>query len=683
MMKRILAFIAAICVALTIVSGAIADETLKLTGPEFVAQLDFKELENNKLLISTYDRDGNPVLNLTKNDFTVFRGEKMARILALEPLATSQEVSLNIVMVVDNSFSMKMRNAVQPVLSAMENIFKILRPIDNVTLIVFHDQNTISFGDRKLHVNWKQSSNVDELRAFLKDSFDRGLTEKTYLFEAMLAGVSKIQEMPSDANKFMIIFSDGEDINSEFKSSVVTGTAAGLSDFEAYAIDYMPEKQLDGFLNSFSKSHGGEALKAYDADELPSIFEAVSSKMIHRYVLSYYFPPTGKITMAPGIINIEEITTIDTSPMLNYTYFDTGSSAIPERYVLFNLQKDTTGFSENGLRGGQEKYLHVLNVIGSRLRQNTEATISIIGCNSDFGEEKGRTDLSRSRAESVRAYLQYIWGISPERMEISARDLPEIPSSSRLDLGHEENQRVEIRTDHLEILDPVRSTYIDIRSDADSIRILPQIESEYDLASWEITFFSDDEHIETISGDGVIQSDMILSSEAFLPEKLAGYDLLNATVALTDINGNTFEMESTPININFMRREQLRAQNLGYMVEEKYALILFDFDRAEIKERNALIINHIVNRIKAIEDVAVNIVGHTDIIGSEDYNIKLSERRAKAVYDQLLVELGKEKAHAIHYSGVGPFDPPYDNKLPENRALNRTVTITLIYQQKD
>jgi OmpA-OmpF porin, OOP family len=119
------------------------------------------------------------------------------------------------------------------------------------------------------------------------------------------------------------------------------------------------------------------------------------------------------------------------------------------------------------------------------------------------------------------------------------------------------------------------------------------------------------------------------------------------------------------------------------MVEEKYALILFDFDRSDIKERNAVIVNHIVNRIRAIEDVAVNIVGHTDIIGSEDYNIKLSQRRAKAVYDQLLVELGKEKEHIIQYSGVGPFDPLYDNILPENRALNRTVTITLIYQQKD
>ena len=682
-MKRIITLIASTCFALTIVSGAIADEVLKLTGPESVAQLDFKELENNKLLISAYDRDGNPVLNLTKDDFSVSRGEKMALISALEPLATNQEVSLNIVMVVDNSFSMKMRNAVQPVLSAMENVFKILRPIDNVTLIVFQDQNTMSFGDHNLHVNWKQSSNVDELRAFLKDSFDQGLTEKTYLFEAMLAGILKIQIMPSDANKFMIIFSDGEDINSAVKSSVVTGAAAGLSNFEAYAIDYMPEKQLDGFLNSFSKSRGGEAWKAYEADELPSIFEAVSSKMIHRYVLSYYFSPTGKVTMAPDTINIEEITTIETSPMLNYIYFDTGSTAIPERYVLFNLQKETDRFSENGLRGGQEKYLHALNVIGSRLRQNIETTINIIGCNSDFGEEKGRTDLSRSRAESVRAYLQYIWGISPKRMEISARNLPEIPSSNRLDLGHEENQRVEIRTDNLEILDPVKSTYIDIRSDTDSIRILPQIESEYDLVSWEINFISNEGPVETISGDGVIQSDMILSSEAFLPEKLTGYNHLNATVALTDINGNTFEMESTPININFIRREQLRAQNLGYMVEEKYALILFDFDRSDIKERNAVIVDHIVNRIRAIEDVAVNIVGHTDIIGSEDYNIKLSERRAKAVYDQLLVELGMEKAHAIQYSGIGPFDPLYDNILPENRALNRTVTITLIYQQKD
>jgi hypothetical protein len=182
-MKGIITLIDCHVYCFTFASGAIADEALKLTGPESVAQLEFRELENNKLLISAYDRDGNPVLNLTKDDFTVSRDGKMAQILSLDPLATSQEVSLNIVMVVDNSFSMKMRNAIQPVLSAMENVFKILRPIDNVTLIVFQDQNTMPFGNRNLHVNWKQSSNVDELRAFLKDSFDQGLTEKTYLLK--------------------------------------------------------------------------------------------------------------------------------------------------------------------------------------------------------------------------------------------------------------------------------------------------------------------------------------------------------------------------------------------------------------------------------------------------------------------------------------------------------------------
>jgi outer membrane protein OmpA-like peptidoglycan-associated protein/Mg-chelatase subunit ChlD len=682
-MKKIITLMTLMFVALTFVSGAMADEVLRLTGPESVTQLDFKEIENNKLLISAYDRDGIPVLNLTKDDFSLSRDGKIARILSLESLATSQEVSLNIVMVVDNSYSMKMRNAIQPVLAAMENIFNILRPIDNVTVVVFQDRNTLPFGDRKLHVNWKQSSNVDELRAFLKDSFDRGLTEKTYLYEAMLAGVLKAHEMPPEANKFMIIFSDGEDINSVFNSSVVTEAAAGLSNLEAYAVDYMPGKQLDAFLNSFSITHGGQSWKAFEADELPSIFEAMSSKMIHRYVMSYYFPPTGNITMAPSVINIEEITTIDTSPMLNYIYFDTGMSAIPDRYVLFNLQSETDGYSENALRDGQEKYLNVLNVIGNRLRQNTEATIKIIGCNSDFSEEKGRIDLSQARAEAVRAYLQYIWGISQERMEVSARNLPEIPSTSRLDLGREENQRVEIRTDHLEILDPVRSTYIEVRSDADSIRIIPQLESEFEFASWEITFLNDEGLVETMFGNGPIQEDMILLSEAFSPEKLAGYGHLRANVALTDINGNTFEIESTPISINFIRREQLRAQDLGYMVEEKYALILFDFDRADIKDRNAVIVNHIVNRINAIEDVAVNIVGHTDIIGSEDYNINLSQRRAKAVYDQLLSALGKQKEQAIQYSGVGPLNPLYDNVLPEHRALNRTVTITLIYHQMD
>jgi outer membrane protein OmpA-like peptidoglycan-associated protein len=114
---------------------------------------------------------------------------------------------------------------------------------------------------------------------------------------------------------------------------------------------------------------------------------------------------------------------------------------------------------------------------------------------------------------------------------------------------------------------------------------------------------------------------------------------------------------------------------------EKYALILFDFDSAEIKGDNAAILDTIVARIQALPSPFVRITGHTDSIGSETYNMTLSKRRAKSVYDQLKsAELDPEVS--LTYFGVGPHDSLYDNSLPEGRALNRTVTIDLEYEQR-
>ena len=77
----------------------------------------------------------------------------------------------------------------------------------------------------------------------------------------------------------------------------------------------------------------------------------------------------------------------------------------------------------------------------------------------------------------------------------------------------------------------------------------------------------------------------------------------------------------------------------------------------------------------------VAIVGHTDNIGKEAYNLKLSERRAKAVYDQIAAAIGETPSDTLTHMGVGSFDPLYGNGLPENRALNRTVTVTLEDEQ--
>ena len=670
---------------LTAASVVFGQPNLTVEGPESAARLDAKIIEDGKLLISVEDEQGEPIRNLSREDFTVLLKGKKAKVLSVEPLETSQDVSLNIVMVVDNSASMKQRNAVEPVLSAMDKILDILRPIDNLQMVVFKDGETMSFNEYKLHVVTRQSSDPAQLKAFLQESYGRGLTEKTYLYEAMLAGLSVVRNMPDDAHKFMVVFSDGEDINSAFESSLVQKAARDIPNFEAYSIDYMPGKKLDPFLSSFSLDHGGKAWKATDAADLAPLFEEVSSKLIHRYVLAYKFlyPPKGTAALAPGRITVEEITTIDSSPMLNYVYFDEGQGVLPERYKQFARQEDTVQFSEKALRGGLDKYHNVLNVLGSRLRAEPNATIRLVGCNSHYGKERGRTDLSRARAESVRAYLQYMWGIAPSRMEVEVRNLPKVPSTSRIEEGRAENRRVEILCDAPGILDTVQSTYIEIRSDAESIELTPRFSAEHGLKSWEMEVFSDSGTVWTTRGDGAPPATIVFPADMFTPEKLSTFGTLKAKIAVVDAEGQAFETVTAPIAIDFIQLEKQKAQNLGYMVEEKYALILFDFDRAEIKERNAAIVEQIVARMTARPDAAVNIVGHTDDIGKEAYNMKLSERRAKAVYNQIVSAMGDFGGRVVQYSGVGPADPLYPNDLPENRALNRTVTVTLIYEMKE
>jgi len=676
--------LALLCLLFTGQTG-ICQETFDIQKPEQAAEFTYQIIAPGKLLISASDSEGKPLRGLTARDFIFLRKGKPARILGVETLETSQDVGLSIVLVVDNSASMKQRRAVESILGAMENVYKIMRPIDNITLIVFNDDQTQTYGDKQLHVTVKQSSQPEELRTFLKESFDRGMTAKTVLYEGMLAGLELIRQLPADSHKFMVVFTDGEDINSAYSEAEVQKAAEGISKLEVYGIDYMPGDQKDPFLASFTQAHDGRTWKATTAAELGPIFEAVSSKLLYRYIVDYQFlfPPTGSFAMGTDTMRIEEITTIDSSPLLNYVYFSEGDSALGERYVRFQEQGQTQTFSEEPLRGTKEKYDNLLNIVGLRMRANPEATIRLIGCNSDYGDEKGRKELSRARAEGVKAYLQYIWGIDPSRMAVEARNLPEVPTSGRSAEGHEENQRVEIHSDNDVILDVVRSTYVEAHSNVEDLVVKPMVSSEHGIDRWRVTVNGDDQSIFTQEGTGAPGEKIVLQDKALTPMALSRYSQLTAELEVEDIEGQVLTLESAPMSIEFIQREAQRARNLEFRVQEKYALILFDFNSDKIKERNAAVVETIVARIRQFPAATVAIVGHTDNIGKEEYNLQLSERRAKAVYEQITQALGETPRDTITHMGMGPFDPLYGNGLPENRALNRTVTVMLEYEQKE
>jgi outer membrane protein OmpA-like peptidoglycan-associated protein len=327
-----------------------------------------------------------------------------------------------------------------------------------------------------------------------------------------------------------------------------------------------------------------------------------------------------------------------------------------------------------------EKYRHVLNIIGKRAAERPNTRLKIVGCISGFGEEKGRSDLSRGRAEAVRAYLRSIWEIDPARLEIEARGLPAAASAGNIPEGRSENQRVEIYADDPAILDTAQSTYIEALSDTETFRILTEIEPGAAIKRWSLAIYGDNQRVEGLNGEGELEASYLLALKDVGLLNIGNYQTVSAALEAVDSRGQRLHARDTS-TIRFVKRAERIARREGYKVVEKYALILFDFDRAEIKDRNRVVVNRIGARIRDTPSATVKIVGHTDTIGKRDYNLSLSKKRAEAVYEQILAVGAPAKDRAT-VEGKGPADAVFDNRLPEGRAFNRTVTVILEYEQK-
>lgn len=102
----------------------------------------------------------------------------------------------------------------------------------------------------------------------------------------------------------------------------------------------------------------------------------------------------------------------------------------------------------------------------------------------------------------------------------------------------------------------------------------------------------------------------------------------------------------------------------------------FDFDKAVLKPEGRAKLDDLVGKVKDINLEVVIAVGHTDAIGSDSYNQRLSVRRAEAV-KAYLVSKGIEK-NRVYTEGKGEKQPVADNKTSEGRAKNRRVEIEVV-----
>jgi OOP family OmpA-OmpF porin len=102
----------------------------------------------------------------------------------------------------------------------------------------------------------------------------------------------------------------------------------------------------------------------------------------------------------------------------------------------------------------------------------------------------------------------------------------------------------------------------------------------------------------------------------------------------------------------------------------------FDFDKATLKPEAKEKLDDLVEKTKQINLEVIIAVGHTDSVGKDAYNQKLSVRRAESI-KTYLVSKGME-ANRVYTEGKGEKQPVASNKTAEGRAKNRRVEIEVV-----
>jgi len=385
----------------------------------------------------------------------------------------------------------------------------------------------------------------------------------------------------------------------------------------------------------------------------------------------------------PAERNVREI-----FPLRNYVFFDLESTEIPERYVM--LRKDQVNdfkedqvdlFTPKNMSGRSNRqmvvYYNVLNILGDRMGKNPDATIRLVG-----SSEKGMED-GLEMAKSIQRYLIAVFGIDAPRITVEGRDKPKNPSEQpgatlELDRLREGDRRVSIESNSPALLAEfqsgpkaqLRPVEINARQTAppDSYVSFVNEGANEAFKSWSLEIKDDKGKVQNF---GPYTSERVtIPGKSILGDRPEG--TYNVTMKGITQSGNVIQKSE---NVKMVLWTPATTQ-----VGMRFSVI-FEFDESNVIPIYEKYLTEVLTP-KIPQRATVIIHGHTDNIGDEAHNQKLSLARANDVHGILKKSLATAGRSDVNFEvyGFGEDErlSPFENKYPEERFYNRTVVIDII-----
>lgn len=380
----------------------------------------------------------------------------------------------------------------------------------------------------------------------------------------------------------------------------------------------------------------------------------------------------------------------ETFPIRNYVFFDSGSTDIPDRYVL--LTKDQVkDFKEDQLEVFRPKrlsgrsdrqmiaYYNILNILGDRMQKNPSSSVTLSGSSM-----QGISD-GKAMAESVKSYLVNIFGIQGNRIKTEGLIKPSIPSEQpggtlELEMLRQGDRRVSIASGDPELImefqsgpdSPLKPVEISAIQEApvDSYVTFTADGAKEAYKSWNLEII--DEKGTKQSFGPYTQEKVSIPGKTILGNRKEGN--FNVLMVGTLNNGKKIE-KTTPVHM-VLWTPPVNEQGMRFSV-------LFEFNQSDAISLYEKYLAEVVTPKIAAGSIVI-IHGHTDIIGNDLNNLSLSSDRAREVKGILERSLAKAGINNVIFEVIGYGEDEsisaFDNKLPEERFYNRTVIIDVLPQ---